>query len=259
MAHAKTLIAASINAVLLLTASVHVIADDSSRLDPEADVLLKKMSQYMGSLKSFSTDVYVSDEQIMGDGFKMSVLKSGHIKIQRPDKLYISRSGSSADQESFFNGKQLLVYSKNLGMSINLPVNGDIDAALNEATRVLGSELPARDLISTDSYTPLMQAVEESAYLDRVKIGNNTCRHLAFRTKEVDWQLWVSEGKETLPCRYTITSKWIYAAPQYTVTFNNWKVNPALPASDFKPKLSKGTKSVTVEAFRKAIESQGDQ
>ncbi len=47
-------------------------------------------------------------------------------------------------------------------------------------------------------------------------------------------ELWVEEGERPLPCRYTITSKWTYGAPQYTVTFTNWQVNPKLAAGDFQ-------------------------
>ena len=86
-----------------------------------------------------------------------------------------------------------------------------------------------------------------------------TCRQVAFRTDEVDWQLWVEEGDRPLPCRYTITSKWTYGAPQYTITFTNWGVNPDLPASDFQFTASEGTKSTTVEEFRKSLTQTGGE
>ena len=104
-----------------------------------------------------------------------------------------------------------------------------------------------------------MEPVEESAYLNAVEIGGVSCRQLAFRTDEVDWQLWVEEGPRALPCRFTITSKWVYGAPQYTVTFTNWEVNPDLPASGFKFTAPDGVKSVTVEKFRQLFRQAGVQ
>ena len=121
------------------------------------------------------------------------------------------------------------------------------------------SELPARDLLSTDAHTPLMEPVEESAYLGTVEIGGVSCRQLAFRTDEVDWQLWVEEGDRPLPCRYTITSRWTYAAPQFTVTFTNWQVDPKLDASDFQFSAPEGTKSKTVEEFKKLLMQAGGE
>ncbi len=258
----KITVASALAATLLLGAGGSAVAGDSgasSKLDPQADALLKNMSDYMAGLKSFSADTYVFDEQIMGDGFKLSILRSGSVKMQRPNKLFVTRKGMLRDQEVFFDGSRLLVHGKGLGASIEVPVSGDVDAALDAATETFGAELPARDLLSTDAYTPMMEPVEESAYLGTVEIGGVNCRHLAFRTDEVDWQLWVEEGERPLPCRNTITSKWTYGAPQFTVTLANWQVNPKFPASDFEFTAPKGTKSTTVEEFRNMLSQAGGE
>jgi len=113
----------------------------------------------------------------------------------------------------FFDGKRLVAHAKRLGLVTEVPLSSDVDAALGTAIKTFGSGLPVHDLISTDAYTPLMEPVKESAYLGAVEIGGVTRRHLAFRTEEVDWQLWVEEGERPLPCRFTITSKWTYGAP----------------------------------------------
>ena len=255
MVNVKNTIATASAAALLLGASGAVVAGDSMKLDPQASALLKKLSDYMGGLKSFSADAYVFDEQIMGDGFKLSVLGAGSIKVQRPNKFFIAYEDMARDREVFFDGSRLVVHGKDIGKFIEVPVTGnaDLDAALDAVTDTLGAELPARDLLSTDAYTPLMEPVEESAYLGAVEIGDVTCRQLAFRTDEVDWQLWVEEGERPLPCRYTITSKWTYGAPQYSVTFSNWQVNPELADSDFTFSAPEGTKSTTVEEFLKML------
>jgi len=262
MAHIKRRIATTVMATLMLGISGAAVAGDSgssTELDPQADALLKKMSDYMGGLKSFAADVYVVDEQIMGDGFKLSMLKAGSIKVQRPDKFFIEHRSMLGDQDAFFDGSHLIVHGKGIGMFIKVPVSGDVDAALDAVTETLGAELPARDLLSNDAHTPLMEPVEESAYLGAAEIGGVSCRQLAFRTDEVDWQLWIEEGKRPLPCRYTITSRWVYAAPQYTVTFTNWRVNPGFSANDFKFTAPEGTKSTTVEKFRKSLEQAGGE
>jgi hypothetical protein len=247
-------------AVVLLGVGGADAADtECSNRDAQAEALLKKMSDYMGQLESFSAEGLVADEQIMGDGFKLTALRSGSFKVQRPDKFYMQRKGMVRDQEFYFDGSRLVVHGKRLGVASDLPVSGDIDAVLDTVTKTLGAELPAHDLVSADSYTPLMEPVEESAYLGVVEIGGVSCRHLAFRTDEVDWQLWVQEGERPLPCRYTITSKWTYGAPQYTVTFGNWQVNPEFTDSDFTFSPPEGTKSATVEEFIEMLKQAGNE
>jgi hypothetical protein len=253
----------TVTAIALTSFAVNVAAAEApasdSLHDVEAEALLKKMSDYMKGLKSFSADLHIVDEQIMGDGFKLSVLRSGTIKLRYPNKLYVSRKGLLLDQESFFDGNNLVIYGKNLGMTINIPVKGNIDAALDTAADVFDAELPGRDLLTQDIYTPLMEAITESTSLGSIKIGDETCRQLAFRTNEVDYQLWVAEGDQPLPCRYTITTKWTYAAPQYTVTFTNWQVNQEIPDNIFTLSAPKGTKQVTVDEFRKALKQEAEK
>ena len=50
------------------------------------------------------------------------------------------------------------------------------------------------------------------AYVDGVE-----AHHLAFRGKNVDWQLWVQAGDQPLPLKYVITSKWVSGSPEYTL------------------------------------------
>ena len=197
MEYTKNPIATAVTAALLLGVSGTAAALDpasSAMLDPQADALLKKMCDYLGGLKSFTADIHVFDEKIMGDGFKLSMLRSGSIKAQGPNKFHVTRKGMVRDQEFLFDGNRLVVHGKRLGMAIEVPVSGDADTALDAVTEIFGAELPAHDLLSAYAYTPLMEPVEESAYLGSVEVGGVTCRQLAFRIDEVDWYLWVLVG-----------------------------------------------------------------
>lgn len=224
-------------------------ATDTSLRDPQAEARLKDMSDFMGQLSGFSADALVSDERIMADGFKLSVLRSGSLKVQRPDKFFFERRGLARDQAFYFDGKQLGILANRLGLAVELPVSGDIEVALDTLTLTLGAELPARDLVSADLYQPLMEPVQESAALGVVEINGVACRQLAFRTDEVDWQIWIAEGDQPLPCRYSITSKWVYAAPQFTVTFSDWQINPRFTETDFQMAVPEGIETVDVEIF----------
>jgi hypothetical protein len=56
--------------------------------------------------------------------------------------------------------------------------------------------------------------------------------HLVCR-KEVDWQLWVSDGEKPLPLEYVITSKWVAAPQEYSIEFGNWNTVPSLDGASF--------------------------
>jgi hypothetical protein len=63
-------------------------------------------------------------------------------------------------------------------------------------------------------------------------IGGVECDHFAFRTSEVDWQIWIAQGSRPYPCRYVITSIKVAQAPQYSVTISDWKIGDEVGAEN---------------------------
>ncbi|MCY1244945.1 hypothetical protein D9M72_580460 [compost metagenome] len=64
-------------------------------------------------------------------------------------------------------------------------------------------------------------------------IGGTECDYLAFRTKEVDWQIWIAQGNKPYPCRYVITSKHVAHSPQYSISFRDWKGGDEVATQDY--------------------------
>ena len=64
-------------------------------------------------------------------------------------------------------------------------------------------------------------------------IGGTECDHLAFRTKVLDWQIWIAQGNRPYPCRYVITSTQVDQAPQYSVQIRAWKAGSEVAPGDF--------------------------
>jgi hypothetical protein len=62
--------------------------------------------------------------------------------------------------------------------------------------------VPAADLLMSDPYKELMPLVTDVKDLGSGVIHGIECDHLAFRTKEVDWQIWIAQGARPYPCRY---------------------------------------------------------
>jgi hypothetical protein len=67
--------------------------------------------------------------------------------------------------------------------------------------------------------------------------------HLAFRTKEVDWQILIDQGDRPYPCRYVITSTKVKELPKYTIDVRTWKTGADVP-SGFSAEISAGAKKL---------------
>jgi hypothetical protein len=95
-----------------------------------------------------------------------------------------------------------------------------------------------------------MQDVVEVMDLGSGVIDGVECDYLAFRAKEVDWQIWIAQGDVPYPCRYTITSKLIPGSPEYTIQIRDWKAGDTVAAADFSFKNTTDARKVDLKALR---------
>jgi hypothetical protein len=73
------------------------------------------------------------------------------------------------------------------------------------------------------------------------------CNNLAFRTEEVDWQIWIAQGDRPYPYRYVITSRMYPEQPQYTLDIRAWKAGNEVLAVDFGFKAPAHAKKLDLE------------
>jgi hypothetical protein len=197
-------------------------------IDPEADKVLKAMSDYLGETKAFSMDADIDLEVVLKNGQKIQLSASAEAVLQRPDKLHLQRLGPVAEVDIFYDGKLLTLYGRELKVFYQTEVTGTIDDAILEYEAETGLPAPGADLLFADSYAVLSSGVESSVHLGMAYVDGVECHHLAFREEETDWQIWVKAGDEPLPMKYVITSKWQTAAPEYQIRFRNWNLKPQI-------------------------------
>jgi hypothetical protein len=232
-------------ATFLALGSATASADES-----DAKRLLKAMSDYMAAQTAFSFDYDSILDVVTTDGQVIGVASSGSLTLKRPDKLKSSRSGGFVDAESFFDGKTLTLLGKNKNMYMQIEIPGTIDHLIDELKDTYNRPLPAADILLSNSYDVLMQDVVDVKDLGSGVIGGVECNSLAFRTEQVDWQIWIAQGDAPYPCRYVITSKQETNAPQYSVQVSNWKAGDAVAAGDFSFKNTTGAEQVELEQLK---------
>jgi hypothetical protein len=107
-------------------------------------------------------------------------------------------------------------------------------------------------LLLPDSYSVLMQGVTDVKDLGSGVIGGVECDSLAFRSSEVDWQIWIAHGDHPYPCRFTITSKSVANGPQYSVQLSNWKSGADVAPRDFNFENKTGAEQVDLGSLKGA-------
>ena len=209
-------------------------ATAAQTVDPEADAVLRNMSGYIASLQEYSLEAETTLESVLDSGQKLMSIKQTQAAVKRPDKLRIARQGMAVDQEMFFDGKSFTLFGKRVGFYATVPAGPTLENVMDFVHDELDLELPAADLLSQDAYGVLMSDVIYGDYIGITTVDGIPCHHLAYRSDETDWQIWVETGERPLPRKYVITSRWINAAPQYSVEIHNWILNPGVPDSTFQ-------------------------
>ncbi|MCX5513037.1 hypothetical protein C3941_01845 [Kaistia algarum] len=226
---------------LALAGPVHA-ADDAS-------AIVKAMSDYVASQKTIAMTFDTSIEVVTPEIEKIRFASSGSLDLNRPNQFRAHRVGGYADVEAVSDGKLFTLLGRNLNRYAQLPIEGgtidDIVAGLRQA----GAELPAADLISSNAYDALMGGVIDGRHIGRGVIDGVECEHLAFRTLDTDWQLWVEIGEHPIPRQFVITSKAVAAAPEYTIRIKSWNTAPNFAADAFAFTAPKGAEKVDFAAL----------
>ena len=198
-----------------------------------AKSLIKTMSDYMSAQKNISFNYDTILEVVTKDQQRLALAGSGTVTINRPDKLRSSRASGFADIEMVFDGKTLTLLGKGKNIYTQVEVPGTVDHLLDELKDKYNRPLPGADLFMSNPQDGLMADVNDIKDLGSGVIGGTECDHLAFRKKDVDWQIWIAQGDRPYPCRYVITSKTIAGSPQYSIQLSEFKSGDAAASSDF--------------------------
>ncbi|MGF6177710.1 DUF2092 domain-containing protein [Ensifer sp. 4252] len=223
-----TLLAAKLALTLGLLAPPEAMA-----VEAEAKSLLKAMSDYLASQKAISFTYDSNLEVVTGEHQKLLLASSGKIELGRPDKLRATRFGGFANVEMVFDGKTVTLFGKDANLYTQVELPGTVEHLVDEMRDKLGKPVPGADLLLPDAYDKLMEGVTDVKDLGSGVIGGVECDHLAFRAKDVDWQIWIAQGDPPRPCRYMITARQIDQAPQYSIQFSDWKAGVDVVAEDY--------------------------
>ncbi len=202
-------------------------------IEPEAGRLLKRMTDYVGSLQQFGLDTAQSIEVVLVSGQKIQFTSAARMVVQRPDRLFAERVGDVLSQSFFFDGKSLTLFNPDDGYFATVPAPGTIDGMLDFARDSLDVIAPAGDLITRDAYTRLMADTTAGFVVGKSTIDGVRCDHLAFRSYGVDWQIWIEDGARALPRKYVISTVDVVGAPQFEVLMRNWTTSPDVSPTRF--------------------------
>lgn len=223
--------------VLLMAACPKLLFAQSNGIDAQAVEILRSATAFLAGQQQFSVDTRSTIEVVLESGQKLQFDHTAALLVQRPNKLRAERLGDLVDQVFYYDGEQLTLHNPGNQVYATVAAPGTLEEMMDFARDSLDIVAPAGDLIYTNAFEILMQDVSFGFVVGNGVVEGVRCEHLAFRKPHVDWQIWIQQGAEPLPCKLVITSRDVPGAPQFAVVMTQWDLDPEIAqgAFDFTP------------------------
>lgn len=236
-------------AMAFLAAALAAMPLAASADEADAKQILKTMSDWLAGEDAITFDYDSTLEVVTDDDQKLGIASSGSVALDRPDRIRATRANGFIDVEVIFDGETLTILGRNANRYAQVETPGSIDHVLQELHMTYGVPLPAADLLSPDPYEALMASVDDIKDLGSGMVDGVECDWLAFRTAEVDWQIWISRGDEPWPCRFSITTKGLAQGPGYMISMHNWRTGSEA-AGEFAFMNTTDADEISIEELR---------
>ena len=224
----------------------------------KAKALLLRMADYLAKAQSFSVTMDVSYDVVQPSGQKIEFDETRKVTLSRPDKLRIDGMEADGDEHQVrFDGQDIVLYSPKEKVFGKLTRPGSVDETLYYIVNEMQTRLPLSLLLVTPIAAELEKRVSEISLVERATVDGKPTDHLAARTDDLDFQVWIATGDVPVPLRVVITYKKEPGQPQFRATLSDWNFSPKIDPAMFTFVPPAGTERVAfmVPAAAKAAPS----
>ena len=206
----------------------------------KAETLLKAMSASLAGAHALTVDTVETRDRVRFGGQARGENSTRKIAFRRPDAAYFRITSDARDTEGWYDGKHITLAMHKDKAWARGPMPATLDAALDFFATEYAINMPAADLFYSNPYDSFEASSSKGGWVGRETIEGATCHHLSFEATQVDWEIWLADTPQALPCRMKITYKTDEGSPTSQLTFKNWNLAPTLAADAFAARVDEG-------------------
>lgn len=222
-------------------------------IDPHADELLTRTCEVLGSADAFSFHAEVLFDEVLPSAVKVQFAGELNFAIQRPDELAIEFNSDLGGKELWYQKDTLTVFDRPHRMYANLKVPDSIDEMLDRVAEMHNLRLPLSNLAYSNPCQRLRKQILFGTYVGVNDVNGVACDHLAFSSRNIDFQLWLNRSARPIPRKIVINYRTEPGSPEYIAVLSNWKFPKQIASSHFQPRVPKGAQRIE---FLKVKETQ---
>lgn len=219
--------------------------------EPAAMAALDRMGAALRKQTAFTVKADLTAEDVLIDGQKLQYGGTLDIAAKRPANLKMVLKMGPSERQLYYDGKSLTLYSPERNAYATAAAPGTIRETLAAAEDEYGLFIPLTDLFLWGDDPSIAARVTSAFYAGKEAIGGQMCEHYALRQAAVDWQVWIREGDNALPCKLVITSADDPAMPQVSAVYH-WQAESVPAADSFSFKPPEGALKIMFEPLRTA-------
>lgn len=211
--------------------------------DPQG--YFERMARFLAGAQKFQTTVRMGYDVLQDSGQKIEFGERHRITIARPDRLRAELSKSNGEEGLvLFDGQMITAHNTTHGVYAQTEKPGRLEEVLDYFLNDLGMRLPLALMFRSDFPEEMAKRLETLDVVEVSAVTDIPCVHLAGRTDEIDFQVWIPETGDPLPQRLTITYRDEEGQPQFWADFENWDMAPSISAKDFAFTPPKGAERI---------------
>ena len=204
-------------------------------IEERAHTELQAMSEYLRGSKSFSFHADIQYDDVLPSGQKIAFAAEADIALRRPNGIHAVQISDTGAKRLWFDGKAITLLDPDRHTVGVETFSGNTDKALDHMMNVLHFNPPLADFLYEDPAKVLLKTTIHGFVVGNSPVNGTVCRHLAFVDRQIDWQIWIENGKMPLPRKLVITYKTLPGSPQYSATLSDWDFATRLPDRLFQP------------------------
>ena len=206
----------------------------SSPTSPDAKALLMGMADFLGKAQAFSVTIDAVYDVLQASGQKIEFGEVRQVLIDRPNHMRVQAEMSNGEKLTiYFDGKTFTMFSSKENVFSQLEKPGSVDDVMKFIVLDLQTPIPLSMLLLASIKEELEKRITEVDYVEQTSIAGKPADHLAVRTADIDFQVWVAQGEQPLPLRVVITYKSAPGQPQFSADLRDWNFAPKIEESAF--------------------------
>jgi hypothetical protein len=213
--------------------------------DPQAIEALQAMGSYLRSLKRFSVRADTLTDEVLTSGQKLQFAGTVDYLVQAPDRMRADVRNDRRQRIFIYDGNSVTLYAPRMQYYGTVAAPGTIREALPAIAQKYDLDVPLADLFLWGTDKGGLDDIRQAAVIGPATIAGKACTHYAFRQDDVDWQLWIQQGRQPLPCKIVITTTAEPSQPQYAAVLT-WNLAPKVDKSSFAFSPPKGVRRIDV-------------